>query len=106
MVRFGREYGEHLALLAGIVVLIVTRGWLGVTAVPLAVLMFVLDQGHVDDDVACSKCLHRKDDHAGNCQECLRQQVRGELARDVPCSRFGRTVVTRRSRVRTVEQRS
>jgi hypothetical protein len=106
VVKLGKEYGEHLALLAGVVVLIVTRGWPGVAAVPVAVLLFVLDQRHVDDDVACSKCFHRKDDHAGSCQECLRQQVQGQLARDVPCSRFGRTVVARRARAQTAEQPS
>ena len=105
VVRFGKEHERYLVALVTIVVLVVRWGWVCLVTVPLLVLMFVLDQRHVDDDVACGKCFHRKDDHAGNCQECLRQQVRGELARDVPCSRFGRTVVTRRASAQSTRQR-
>jgi hypothetical protein len=87
-----------VAAVVAVVIITDRQGWIGfVSAAPMAVLLLVLEERHVDDDIACAKCLHRKDDHNGNCQECLRQQVRGELTRTVPCSRFGRTVLKRRS---------
>jgi hypothetical protein len=90
IVRYGKEHGDHLALAVATVVLAVREGWLALVLGPFAILLFVLDRRHVDDDIACAKCLHRKDDHQGNCQECLRQEVRGELQRKTPCARFGR----------------
>jgi hypothetical protein len=98
MVRWSRDYGKYAALVLGVTVLVLDQGWIGATTAPMAVLLFVMDERHVDDDVACRTCLHRKDDHHGNCQECLRQQVRGDLDHGVPCSRFRRPMAPPRSR--------
>jgi hypothetical protein len=90
MVRWSRDYGKYAALVLGVTVLVLDEDW-------VAVLLFAMDERHVDDDVACRTCLHRKDDHHGNCQECLRQQVRGALERGAPCSRFRRPMAPPRS---------
>ena len=85
-----RQRPRFVVLLVGVAALVVEGGWTGAALAPIAVLLFVMDERRVDDDAMCHKCAHRKDDHNGNCQECLRLLVRGDLARDVPCSRFGR----------------
>lgn len=62
--------------------------------VVMTVLYEIYDSRKVSDDVACAKCRHRKEHRHGNCQECLREDVRGKLALVVPCTRFGRQVPT------------
>lgn len=90
IVRYGQENWEYVGLAVLTVGWIVWNGWIGLATAPFAIVLFVLDKRDVEPDALCAKCAHRKDDHNGNCQECLREQVRGELARDVPCSRFAR----------------
>ena len=67
-------------------------GWTGLATVGVVVILFTLiwEAREVADDAPCAKCLHRKDDHHGNCQACLRDELHGALTREVPCSRFAR----------------
>jgi len=66
-------------------------GWTGlVVCAGFIVLSVAWGVRAVSDNATCAKCTHRKGDHHGNCQACLRDELQGKLASDVPCSQFAR----------------
>ena len=78
----------QLVMLAGFTYAI---GWAGFTIGVAAILVrFIWEARAVAEDAPCAKCRHRKDDHHGNCQACLRDDLHGALSGSVPCSRFAR----------------
>lgn len=83
-----RDWLWRLLMLAGFTYAI---GWAGLI-VGLGAILFTLvwEARKVADDAPCAKCWHHKNDHHGNCQACLRDELHGALTRKVPCSRFTR----------------
>jgi len=78
----------RLLLVAGVTY---ATGWIGfVVGAGFIVVSVVWEARAVTDDATCAKCTHLKDDHHGNCQACLRDELQGTLTGDVPCSRFAR----------------
>lgn len=76
----------------------VAMGWIGfIVSVAFTLFYIVWDARAVHDDVPCAKCVHRKDEHHGNCQACLRDELHGTLTIDEPCSRFARQSAERSS---------
>lgn len=73
---------------------------IGGTLVMCAVVAdFVFGRLPVEEFDPCGKCAHYNTQHHGNCQECLRIQVRGDAATvPVPCSKFVRDPAAPRSR--------
>lgn len=90
-VRYARALWEsdwlwRLLMLAGLIYAI---GWAGfVIGLGAILFMLIWEAREVADDAPCAKCRHRKDDHHGNCQACLRDELHGAPTREVPCSRF------------------
>lgn len=64
--------------------------WSGLFGGCVTLLFQIIEKRQIPDDVLCGKCSHRKDDHHGNCQECLREDLRQVDSDAVPCSRFAR----------------
>lgn len=66
------------------------QGWFGLFLGCGLFVLSLFERPELPDDAPCRKCVHRKDDHHGNCQECLREKVRGVSGDKVPCSKFAR----------------